>query len=74
MERTYSITKNEICGQCRGEGVIIHEGYDFGHGHSQEPRTEKCSFCNGTGMVTKKKEINISITPKQPHPYGKQNN
>ena len=70
MDREYLIAQNDVCRRCLGEGVIVMEGADRGHGHQADPTEKKCNLCNGEGMVRVEKEIKVSITPKTPY-YGK---
>ncbi|MCT4590543.1 MAG: hypothetical protein N4A71_22135 [Carboxylicivirga sp.] len=50
---------NDVCRNCGGEGYLAGiKGTDM--------KPVKCETCQGSGMVTIKKEISITITPKTP--------
>jgi len=71
MEKKYQFDSTEICKNCKGEGEIITPGIHIGHGKFSEPEVNLCNVCNGSGMVSIHKEINVFIKPKQPKPYDR---
>lgn len=59
MANKYVRTSNEICRRCLGEGII----------GNPDGTKKSCDLCNGSGIVVVKKEINVSVEPKQ-MPYA----
>lgn len=64
MEKVRNINREriEVCRNCQGSG-ITYPVPDF-HAHSKgelEPTT--CPVCEGSGRITKKLNVSITITP-----------
>ncbi|MBS2100419.1 hypothetical protein [Carboxylicivirga linearis] len=53
------LTYPDVCRNCRGECYLAEI-------HPNTLKPVICDVCKGSGMVTVKKEISITITPKAP--------
>jgi len=61
----YKKTYVAICRNCNGNRVTKTKGFDYGHGHEQEPKVENCNVCDGEGLVEITKETTVTIKPKK---------
>ncbi len=55
----HTLKYNDVCRSCGGEGEVL----DI---KANALKKVKCTTCQGSGMVSIKKEITITITPKVP--------
>lgn len=63
MEKRYSSSEVQVCGDCHGDG---HIGVYSTTPHTGERELSSawiCKLCHGAGMVTVKKETTVTITP-----------
>lgn len=68
MKKEYKIKQNEICRNCKGEGVVEVVDFNTKQGYSSAD-SKPCQICNGYGIVVVTKEIKMTIKPKIELPF-----
>lgn len=61
--RDYNKGSIEVCRNCKGCGMIQSLPEFHPHGKEFIPTPVQCPICAGSGRVTKKVHIEITITP-----------
>ena len=66
MERKFSTTYIDRCGECQGRGFIIIQGNHLGHGRYADDKIQTCATCKGSGLVEITKETTVTINNYSP--------